>query len=105
MFTKTAEFFMNNPKRLVALGRFLLDAGGFLVVAGLSGRAVTTGSTLVSGLSGVSSSPSTLAELLPGVPTWWIPETALGYFGALAVAGVGIYLVQTGRELERFLRI
>lgn len=104
MFTKIAEFFMKNPNRLVALGRFLLEAGGFFVVAGLCGRAITTASTLVSGLSGVSSSPSTLAELLPGVPTWWIPEAAVGYLAAVMVAGIGIYLLQTGRQIERFLR-
>jgi hypothetical protein len=45
-----------------------------------------------------------LAEVMAGLPTWWVPETPTGYSIALCCVGVGFSMVYVGRAYQRALQ-
>jgi len=48
--------------------------------------------------------PTSLAELFPTWPTWWIPESPVGYLGAVVLFAIGTGLAWIGRFALRQLR-
>lgn len=101
MFDTLIEFFLSRPARLVNAGRALFQIGATLIGAGLCGRVATAGLTAIQSISGRVASDSTLAALYPSLPTWWVPENALGYCSCSLVALAGLLLIQFGRTLRR----
>lgn len=96
-------FFLSRPRRFVILGRFLLQIGGFLVIAGLAGRIATVSIQTVRGLSGHAPSSISLGELYPGLPTWWVPEDEFGYAFTFFIFIVGVVLTRIGKECSRLV--
>jgi hypothetical protein len=45
-----------------------------------------------------------LDTLLPYVPTWWIPETWFGYFGAAMIALTGLIVYSVGRKMAALFK-
>ncbi len=91
------EYFMNEPRRLMNLGRTILNCSGFLIVAGLCGALATTATWMAS----KAKPPVDLADAFPSLPVWWVPESAVGYGFALCCGLIGIWLIQAGRTLQR----
>ena len=104
MFEKIEDYYLSEPKRLISLGQTILSATMALAIAGVYGYLVTTIPSLVRVGTKVPLPSLALADVLTGVPTWWIPETLLGFTltGALAIAGV--VAVRTGRLYERYMK-
>lgn len=101
MYGQLLEFFLTRPSRIIALGSALTRCAGFVVVAGLAARLVTLdASALVR--SGVSQHGE-LAQVLPTLPTWWVPESVFGF--GLAGLGIvcGLYLCVVGKRLRAML--
>lgn len=98
MLDQFAEFFLLHPKRLVAVGEALYSVASALVVLGACATVAA-----INSLGRQVRSQSTLADLLPGLPTWWIPETLVGFVFVIVVAIVGVVIAREGRNLERFL--
>jgi hypothetical protein len=44
---------------------------------------------------------TSLAMLYPSLPTWWVPESFLGYFACALTAVLGLALVQMGKAIDR----
>lgn len=104
MLEHLMDYFLTRPKRLVALGQVLTRFGGFLVVLGAIAHAATKSLSVVRGMAGVHQTDPTLADLLPAVPTWWIPESALGFGLVALLLLAGVVALHTGRMYERLLR-
>ena len=104
MLEHLVDYFLTRPKRLVALGRVLTRFGGFLVVLGAIAHAATKSLSVVRGMAGAHQTDPTLADLLPAVSTWWVPESAVGFGLAALLLLAGVVAVHTGRMYERVLR-
>lgn len=73
-----------------------------VIVVGLVGLVARTGVSAIQSLGKASTVPAqSLAQVYPGLWTWWIPETLIGTMPALAVAAVGIWLAMVGRKFQR----
>lgn len=104
MLEHLLDYFLTRPKRLIALGRVLTRFGGFLVVLGVIAHAATKSLSVVRGMAGGYQTVPTLADLLSALPTWWVPESAVG-FGSVALhIMAGVVALRIGRMYERVLR-
>ncbi|MDT3736778.1 MAG: hypothetical protein ROZ00_11170 [Denitratisoma sp.] len=102
MLDRFVEFFLLHPKRLVAVGEILYTVASALVVLGACTNVYTGAINAINRLSRQARSQSALADLLPGFPTWWVPETFVGLVFVIAIAIVGAVIAREGRNLERF---
>lgn len=98
------DYFLSQPRRLVALGRGLLNVAGLIMVAAAVAHAATTAASIVRGIGGGARPSMLLTELLPSVPTWWVPESAMGLCLAVLIALGGAIALHTGRMYEKLLR-
>lgn len=103
MLERIEDYFLEQPSRLISLGRFLFILGAGLIVAGLFGRLATTVPSIFSSMGGVQGAAKALADVYPTLPTWWVPESLVGCVPALILIGLGLWLVATGRRFLRFL--
>jgi len=103
MLDRLAESFLLHPKRLVAAGEALCSVASALVMLGACANLYIGAVAAINSLGHQVRSRSTLADLLPGLPTWWVPETLVGFVFVIAVAIVGVVIAREGRNLERFL--
>lgn len=103
MLDRLAGFFLLHPKRLVVVGEGLCSVASALVMLGACANLYTGAIVAINSLGHQARSQSTLAELLPDLPTWWVPETLVGFVFTIAVAIVGAVIAREGRNLERFL--
>ena len=103
MFERCVEFFLNEPRRLVAAGSGLLSLSGFLVVLGLRVAIATNAISAVMTLGSRTKPVVGIADVWTGVPTWWIPESILGFGFALFLGVMGVWAIQVGRTYQRLL--
>ena len=97
------EFFLNRPILVRALGWFLWQCGSFALLAGLIAN--TANAVLAVSTSVVRMSAQADYHLLfPGLPTWWIPESAFAVVACMLLMAVGYALSAVAREWERVLR-
>lgn len=104
MFDKMLDAFLENPKRLAALGEFLITLGYWLGIAGLVGKVATTAAGAITGMASNSGNAGTLAEIYPLLPTAWVPESAIGFVLTALILSLGLWLKHTGKQFERYLR-
>lgn len=104
MLDHLLDYFLTQPRRLVESGRALMGLASFVAVIGVITRVATTAASVVHGMRGASDPASRVADFLPGLPTWWVPETVFGYGLVLLLFGAGFVAVQTGQKYERLLR-
>lgn len=101
MYEMLIEFFIARPGRLSALGRALFQVSAMILLVGLCGRVAVTATSAIRAMA-VSVPPETsLAMLYPSLPTWWVPESFLGYFACVLTAVLGLMLVQMGKAIDR----
>lgn len=102
-----AEWFLRliltNPSLFKGIGNAMMSLGGFLILFGWRGHRVLE--VIDRRLARVAlEGPTTLAELYPTLPTWWIPETSIGFVAAFLVALLGGLLAWYSKQLERLTR-
>jgi len=101
MYEMLIEFFIARPGRLSALGRALVKVSAMILLVGLCGRVAINTTSAIRAMA-VSVPPDTsLAMLYPSLPTWWVPESFLGYFACVLTAVLGLTLVQVGKIIDR----
>jgi hypothetical protein len=103
MVDRLIDYFLSEPRRLVALGAALVRFGGFLFVAGLVGQVATTAVSVVKALGGATRVDVPLADVLPDYLSYWMPESALGFGVALLLLAAGLVATRTGRVYERYM--
>lgn len=101
MYEWLIEFFVARPGRLGALGRALFQVSTMILLVGVCGHVAVTATSAIRAMA-VSVPPATsLAMLYPSLPTWWVPESFLGYFACMVTAVLGLALVQMGKAIAR----
>ena len=101
MYEMLIEFFVARPSRLSAMGRAAFHLSGIVLLVGLCGRIATVGVSAIQGMGGAKPYEASLALLYPSLPTWWVPESFLGYGACVLVAVLGLLLVQMGKAIDR----
>ncbi|MEO8938578.1 MAG: hypothetical protein ABI277_00250 [Burkholderiaceae bacterium] len=91
------RFLISQPQRLTLIGRVLYRCAAFQVLAGVVAQVLTFAMREAQpqiAYRGIS-------DVVPGLPTWWIPETVLGMIGVTLFAAVGLAIAYSGRQVER----
>lgn len=104
MFEKITDYFRDDPRRMTALGSFLMGLGAALIVAGLFARIATVAIGNVGRMAGQLAPTKMLADIYPTLPTWWIPESISGAVLAIVIAAAGLWFNQTGKQYTRWIR-
>ena len=95
------DFFLTQPRRLLALSQACVATGGFMLLAGTVGWAVMRMMGVVQQRAPAAGMPDSLATLYPMWWTWWVPETLIGALPALALVGLGFWFNALARKLLR----
>lgn len=103
IFNALADFFVWRPTRLIDLGRVLTWLAAALAFAAAVGHLAVTASAAISQIGGTNSAAPALADVFPGIPTWWIPQSIPAFLLVAAIFAAGITCISTGRKLERIL--
>lgn len=104
MFEILFVFLINPPARLKALGAFLSGSSAGLIILGLYLHIGVIGAALIRGLAKVNVADSTLSALYPGIPTWFIPESAPWFILLLVFFGSGVYAQLVAKKFEKIYR-
>lgn len=100
MYTAILNFALRHPKGIETAGGVIVRIAAIALGFGYFLHAL--GSTLL-GMSSAAG-PMTAQRVLPGLPTWWVPESAPGAALWAAVLGVGVVAIVVGRDLRQQLR-
>jgi uncharacterized membrane protein len=95
------ELLLKKPQRIISYGINLCILGIFLLIAGLYGKFATTPIASILGMQTTIQSTKTLSETYPTLPTWWVPETFIGFFFSFILVFLGIILALTGKKLKQ----
>ena len=97
------ELLYQYPAACRAAGRSLSSVSSFALICGAYAHVGTTVASIATDMAGQP--PVTqAAQLLPGIWTWWVPESLPGaLFWATAFAA-GILLTAMAKKVERQLR-
>ena len=98
MYEMLIEFFIARRGRLSALGRALFQVSAMILLAGVCGHVATSA---IRAMAVSEPTDTSLAMLYPSLPTWWVPESFLGYFACVLTAVLGLMLVQMGKAIDR----
>jgi hypothetical protein len=101
MYEMLIEFFIARPGRLSALGRALFQVSAMILMVGLCGRVAVIATSAISAMTVPVPPETSLAMLYPSLPTWWVPESFLGYFACALTGVLGLMLVQMGKAIDR----
>jgi hypothetical protein len=96
-------FLLNPPSRLRTLGYALVNGAGLLLCIGVIAQVAVAAVSGVMTLAGGASHVTSLAQIYPELPTWWIPEGPLGYVLCAATLGVGLVLTNVASKFQRLM--
>lgn len=95
------EFFYTKPARIVALGLGMFYVGSGLIIAGAIGNLGTTAINLLPTLDHAPANTKTLAAIYPALPTWWIPESFVGFVLSFVLALAGAIVALCGKQISK----
>lgn len=101
MFSNLFAFLLYEPRRIVTLGRALCLTGSFLIFVGLIGRVATASVAAIGFLGGRHLAYLSLGDIYPMLPTWWIPESVIGYVSGAVLVLLGLVITTAGSRLQR----
>lgn len=103
MLDQLTEVLYQRPEDCRALGAALSSAASVATIAGLYVKVGTVAVSMVTSMAGQPAEYGA-AQLLPGMWTWWIPETVAGFLLCAAVGSAGFILARAAKKVERLLR-
>ena len=101
MYEMLIEFYIARPGRLSALGRALFQVSAMILLVGACGHVAITATSAIRVMAVYEPTNTSLAMLYPSLPTWWVPESLLGYFACVLTAVLGLTLVQMRKVIDR----
>ena len=104
MLEQLSDYFISKPTRLRLFGHLLFRISSAVLVVGLIGRVAVVGASALASFGGDPSGRVTLAALCPNLPTWWVPESALGFVAICAIGMVGLAVAHIAKTWLRLLR-
>jgi hypothetical protein len=101
MFEHFVSFLVSPPSRLKAIGAVLSQLGFVLTITGLFLQIGLKAVEMIQQLSRISPATAGVESIFPGLPTWFIPESPVGFVLWVAVCVVGWYCQYSANEIER----
>ncbi|MBC5764647.1 hypothetical protein [Ramlibacter albus] len=89
-----------HPRRSIVIGKAVLLVGAVMVLCAVFARSSLAGLNEERARAGLSAL-RTLAEAFPAYPTWFVPETVLGFGIAAALVVAGTTLVTLGEKAAK----
>lgn len=103
MLDDLLELLYRFPGTARAFGAALYSVGGFALVCGAYAEVATFAASVATGMAG-HAPVAQVAQLLPGIWTWWIPESVYGAVFYTVLVSAGTALALTAKQVERQLR-
>jgi hypothetical protein len=97
------NFLFSQPSFLRQLGILLAEVSGIIGIIGIIGRVVTTAAN-TSLVTKQAQPEKHLADVMTGFPTFWVPESTLGFGLVCFVFVIGLTVAWIGKDIERKLR-
>lgn len=97
MFERIVDYFYQRG-RLRGAGQFLTYATAYSCMFGAAGHFITAVPAALQ-----RHTAQTLAEVLPDVPTWWVPEYLMSVVFVIALSVLGFFLSLKGKQLDRYM--
>lgn len=101
MFNDLVLSLMFPPSRLRFLGLMLSKLGFVVTILGLILNAGLKAMALLQSMSHVNPANTSIESILPGLPTWFIPESAEGFAFWVMVTALGLYCMYLAKEIRR----
>lgn len=101
MFKEIFLSLMFPPSRLKTLGAMLSQLGIAMTILGLFLEVGLKAMALLQSMSRVNQAGTSIENILPGLPTWFIPESAEGFALWVTVAALGLYCQYLAKEIKR----
>jgi hypothetical protein len=101
MFKDLALSLMLTPSRLKFWGSLLSQFGFVLTILGLFLQVDLKAMALLQSLSRVTPAKTGIESILPGLPTWFIPESAEGFAFWALVTAMGLYCQYLAKVIKR----
>jgi hypothetical protein len=102
MLEEATELLYRHPEDCRAAGALLYTCAAFALIAGTYVKVATSAMSIATSMAGRPAG-SSAAEVLPGLWTWWIPESVPGFVVYAAVAAAGALLAVTAKKVQRRL--
>lgn len=84
--------------RLRGAGQFLTNVAAYWCMFGIVGQVVTDVPAAMQ-----RRPAQTLADALPNVATWWVPEHPISFGLVIGLGVLGFFLSIKGKRLDRYL--
>lgn len=105
MFETAMTSVLSNPKRLIWVGYALFRTSTFILMIAILAKAATKATEGIFNLSASTAHAVPLAEVLPSLPTWWVPESLSGTLLTISLGAMGLWLHYCGKNLQRYFDI
>src|SRR5213592_1873858 len=105
MLERLQGYYYSEPGRITGLGRFVVQCGSFLLMAGAIGRVATGAINILPTLARQTETSKMLVDIYPSVPLWWVPETWFGAICSIFLIVGGICLNAHGKRVDRLLKM
>lgn len=96
------NFLFSQPSFFRQFGILLAEVSGGIGIIGLIGRVVTTAAN-TSLITKQAQPEKQLADVMTGFPTFWVPESALGFGLVCFLFVIGLTIAWKGKDIERKL--
>lgn len=97
MLERVMDYFLKRG-RLQSSGQFLTHVSAYLCIVGAAAHCITAVPAALQ-----HRSAQTLAEVLPDLPSWWVPEHPVAFILVIAFGVLGFFLSLEGKQLDRYL--
>lgn len=95
---------LEKPKAMSAFGKVLFNVGGVATLLGIWGVLALRAIALPAKLGAANAATQSLANAYPSYPTWWVPESAIGFVLSVGIAALGVWIVMATKHLNRTFR-
>jgi len=94
-------FILRDRERAANVASAVIFAGGFLFIAGAVGNVAMKALSASAVLAGMPA-PTSLSEIYPDLPLFWVPEGPLGYIVAGVLVLAGLWFARMVRHLSQY---
>lgn len=94
-------YLVEEPGRVTSIGRVMVRMCCGLLVAAAIGNFATKATNIALSIGAKMEQQKSLADVYPGLPLWWVPESTFAVVATVLGIGVGYIVFLTGRKIDQ----